>query len=164
MKVRKHYMPSDETIYTKTGTDVVSVFTLSEDETKIVPCGKKNICKEVNSYRDSTDINVILHQLSINDSTMFNRIREGEFTSKEGAYFDTTVFPKTIHEFNRMVEISNKAYNSLPKEITDQFNSIDDFVKSDDNKLKAIFDSYNAKLIKNNETVENNNTEEKGDI
>ena len=166
LKIRRKYNPSDViTIFTKAGTSVVPVFSLSEDESKVVVVGKKNIAKEVDSFRDSTDINVILHQLSVNDTSMFERLQNGDFTAKEGMFFDSTVFPRTIREYKNMVSITNEVYNNLPKEITSQFNSIDDFVKSDDSKLKSVFDSYRVKIeAQNNENTEIIDNTQKGDI
>lgn len=158
MRIRKRYNEPQNTLYTTTGTAIVPVFALNEECTKVVQVGKKDVRKEIDSYADSTDINVILHQLRVGDSTIIERIGAGEFQAKEGSYFDTTIIPDTIEEARKLNQNIKDTYNSIPEEIRNQFNGIDDFVGSNDDRLQSVFDSYNAKF-KDNSSV----TEEKGE-
>lgn len=138
----KRFFDAPTIIYTEAGTSIVPVFELSEDETCVIEVGKKDIRKEVDSFRESTDINVILHHLSIGDYTMLARIKEGEFNSGENNYFDSTIFPQTLEEYHRMVQATTSYYNSIPEEIRSQFNGIDDFVGSSDDRIQSIIDSF----------------------
>lgn len=159
MRIRKRYNDPQPTLYTITGTEIVPVFALNEECNKVVEVGKRNVRKEIDSFADSTDINVILHQLRVGDSSIIERIGAGEFSAKEGQFIDTTFIPDTLEEARKLNQNIRDIYNSIPEEIRNQFNGIDDFVGSSDDKLQSIFDSYNAKISVNTSVI----TEEKGE-
>lgn len=162
MLFRNKYNPDDRVrIYSKAGTDIVPVFALSDDETMVIQVGKKSVRDEINSFKDSTDIEVIQKQLLCGNETIANVFNSGGFIAPENAFFDDSLFPQTMSEYKKIMAKAMSSYNSIPKEIRDQFNSINDFINASDDKLQTVFDNYNAKRILSSDSMVE--SKEKGD-
>ena len=156
MKFRNKYNPEDRMeIFTKAGTEVVPVFAMNETGDYVIEVGKRNICDEIESYKDSTDMAIITNQLLAGNVSVSQVFNNGGFYATENMFYDSTLFPQTMAEYQRIMRNAMSSYNSIPKEIREQFNSIDDFVSSSNDKLQNVFNNYfNKQSNKSNNIVE----------
>lgn len=93
-----------------------------------------DIKAEINSHASTCDMAYILSRLKVGDTSVL--------TTKEAAYGDFTVFPKTYAEMLQLVQSGEAAFESLPLDVRSQFdNSVTKWfasIGSDDwrNKMK----------------------------
>lgn len=153
---RNKYNPDDRIrIYTEAGTDIVPVFVLNDDQSAVIEVGKKSLREEINSFKDSTDYEVICKQLLVGNQTVTEAFNNNGFVAPANAFGDASLFPQTMSEYKRIMSSAMAKYNSIPEEIREQFNSVDDFINASNDKLQSVFDNYNAKLLaKNNSNVD----------
>lgn len=83
-------------------------FTLEES-------GKENTDEIIQSYRESTDIQVIINKVSQGDISVLNKAK--------GMYIDNTIMPKTYAEFLQMQIDSLNMFNDLSPDIRKKFNN-----------------------------------------
>lgn len=74
-----------------------------------------DIKAEINSYACTCDMAYILSRLKVGDVSVLS--------SKEGAYGDFTVFPKTYAEMLQLVQSGEDAFNSLPLDVRASFDN-----------------------------------------
>lgn len=74
-----------------------------------------DIKKEINSYRDQTDMSYILSRLMMGDDSVL--------TSKVPMYGDFTQFPRTYAEMLQLVQSGEDAFNALPADIRLKFDN-----------------------------------------
>lgn len=155
---RNKYKLDPHKFHSEAGTDIVPVFVLNDVGDKVIVCGKRSISEEVNSFAESTDINVIKKQLVCGNETIAEAFRSGMFAAKPEVFGDATIAPQYFTEYQRSMRIAREKYNTLPESIRKEFDSIDDFINADPDRIKTIIDNFNASL-----EVESDNTIKKGD-
>lgn len=79
------------------------------------PSDVVDIKKEINSYRDQTDMAYILSRLMAGDDSVL--------TTKTPMYGDFTQFPRTYAEMLQLVQSGEDAFNSLPPDIRLKFDN-----------------------------------------
>lgn len=79
------------------------------------PSDVVDIKKEINSYRDQTDMAYILSRLMAGDDSVL--------TSKVPMYGDFTQFPRTYAEMLQLVQSGEDAFNALPADIRLKFDN-----------------------------------------
>lgn len=79
------------------------------------PSDVVDIKKEINSYRDQTDMSYILSRLMVGDDSVL--------TSKVPMYGDFTQFPRTYAEMLQLVQSGEDAFNALPADIRLKFDN-----------------------------------------
>lgn len=81
----------------------------------LTECGKENIQEIINSHRDTCDMNFILHQLNLGNTSVLN--------VREGFYADLTGAPKTMAEALQIMIEGEQAFNQLPVEVKQKFDN-----------------------------------------
>lgn len=146
VKFRKKYDLKPIVINTEAGTDIVSVFALNDSETAVIKVGEKSIVDEINSFKDATDFNVIKKQLMCGNQTIAEAFKSGMFAAPESYFGDSTIAPEYFTEYKKIMRDAISKYNNLPKEIRDNFASVDEFINASDDTIKGIIDKYNTTL------------------
>lgn len=105
-------------IYTCPGSEIEVLYSpvVKDDGTiGLEVSGENNIQEEIDSYAESTDLNVIISRYMNGDMEALNRnmMNFGDFTK----------FPKTYAEMLQLQIDSNNLFNSLPNEIRQKFDN-----------------------------------------
>ena len=150
---KNKYKLSPHKFHSEAGTDIVPVFVLNDVGDKVIQCGKRSISEEVNSFADSTDINVIKKQLVCGNETIAEAFRSGMFAAKPEVFGDATIAPQFFTEYQRSMRIAREKYNTLPESIRKEFDSIDDFINASPDRIKTVIDNFNASLEVATDTV-----------
>lgn len=79
----------------------------------LVSTGVKNTYDEIQSFRDSVDINVIIKKYLAGDETVLNRI--------QGTFMDVTEMPKTYMDALNMTKRAEAEFDALPLSIKEKF-------------------------------------------
>lgn len=83
---------------------------------KLVKVGESDLYEEIQSHRDSVDINKILERcLNTGDFSVLNVM--------PSRFMDTTSMPKTLAEAHSMIKDAENYFNKLPVEIKNQYNN-----------------------------------------
>lgn len=128
------------------GEKVVDRYVLDEDSGKLVNAGKENIYESIQSFKDSTDINIILKQMEVGDDSRLH--------ARQGVYMDVSNVPRNASELHKASIVARSQFNALPEELRNQFGSFDEFIDSDSYTIQSVLDNYNAKLqISNNDNI-----------
>lgn len=77
--------------------------------------GEEDIQEMIDSYRDSTDMSFILHQLAIGNTSVLNQ--------KSPMYGDFTQVPKTLAEAQQMLIDGEAAFMQLPLDTRQRFDN-----------------------------------------
>lgn len=77
--------------------------------------GKENTDIIIDSYRDQTDINIIISRVRNGEVGLLNRVK--------GSYGDFTNLPKTFAEMLQLQIDSEKKFYSLPVEVREKFHN-----------------------------------------
>lgn len=110
-----------------------------------------DIQEEIDSFKDSTDINLIVTRFTNGDLNAIRNI--GVLDSEDKSIVDITVFPENIHDLHYATEVSEQFYNGLSDEVKSIYPTADDFYNNfDPNKIMA--------TQSDNKVV----TEEKGEV
>lgn len=80
---------------------------------ELVQTGVRNIYAEIQSHKDSCDINLILTRYAAGDSTALSRI--------QGVYADVTGMPKTYAELLNKVNDGKQIFEQLPLSVREKF-------------------------------------------
>lgn len=97
----------DKTVY-KPVIDDNGVLHLRED-------GKYNLYEEIQSYRDSVDLHLILERYANGDVTALSRA--------QGTYGDFTGFPTTYAGVLNLINDGRMYFDSLPLDVRNKFNN-----------------------------------------
>lgn len=81
---------------------------------ELVEAGQENLYDYIQSWKDSTDINVILARYANGDVDALSKV--------QGAYGDFTQFPRTYAELLNRVEQGKNMFMELPIEIREKYN------------------------------------------
>lgn len=120
----------------------------------LVETGKYSLYDEIQSYKDSVDLNKIIERFRITgDVNLLNQ--------RSGFYGDVSEFPKTYAEFLNTANIAREEFAKLPADIRAKFdNSVDKFIASiGSEEFNAIYNPIDPYDIK--EKVEEKKSEVK---
>lgn len=150
---RNKYKDEYKGIPSVTGDKIVDTYVLDEKTGNLVFAGKDNIYEYIQSFKNSTDINIILKQLEVGDDSRLH--------AKKGMYLDVSNLPKNATELHKSSIYARTQYNNLPQELRDKFGSFDEFINADGNFVRNVLDDYNNQLsLSNNDsTVDSNESE-----
>ena len=84
-----------------------------EGNIELVEAGRENIREKINSYKESTDISIIL-----------NRVAQGDLSGLQvnpGMYGDFTTVPKTYAEFLQLEIDAHTLFDKLPLDVRKEF-------------------------------------------
>ena len=143
---RNKYKLDPHKFHSEAGTDIVPVFVLNDVGDKVIQSGKRSISEEVNSFADSTDFNVIKKQLVCGNETIAEAFRSGMFAAKREVFGDATIAPQFFTEYQRSMRIAREKYNTLPESIRKEFDTLDDFINANPDRIKTVIDNFNASL------------------
>lgn len=105
-----------ERFYTNPGDPIVIKYFKQVDDDGhefLKECGKENLYDEIQSHKDSVDINVILSRYAAGDV--------GVLSKYQGMYGDFSKAPTSLVEVIQMVNESERAFMELPLSIREQF-------------------------------------------
>lgn len=88
-------------------------FRIVEGVETLVKTGETDVYERIQSFADSTDINIILARYLNGDITALNQ--------SNGAYFDATNYPKTYAELYDRVKAAETVYNNLPDKVKEKY-------------------------------------------
>lgn len=84
-------------------------------EIQLTASGKEDIQEYINSFRESTDMSYILHQLSLGNTAVLNQ--------KQMLFGDFTECPESLAEAQQMLIDGENAFYKLPLDVRQQFNN-----------------------------------------
>lgn len=87
---------------------------LDDGVLELVEAGQENLYDFIQSWKDSTDINVILARYANGDVDALSKV--------QGAYGDFTQFPRTYAELLNRVQQGKNMFMELPPEIREKYN------------------------------------------
>lgn len=88
---------------------------LDDGQIELVEAGKENTDEIINSYKESTDIQIILQRAAIGDMSGLN--------VKNPMYGDFTQVPKTFAEVLQLQMDSERLFNNLPADVRQKFDN-----------------------------------------
>lgn len=116
MKFRNKY--DRKVVFTCHGNEIEEEYELQVTEKGIkepVKVGEINVREEINSHRDSVDLNLLIARFNAGDTEALNR--------RAASYFDATELPKTLAEAYRIAENGKNVFDKLSPEIKEKFNN-----------------------------------------
>lgn len=141
--------PVRERYYINSGSPDRDLYILDGDH--LIKSGVENQQAIIDSYADSTDIQLIV-----------KRITEEEYdrlVNSRKVYMDTTVMPQTIADIKNQYRESLSMFNDLPEVVkSDLGGSFSKFVKMSDKDFEKFIISHSVKeapVSKESEVVEN---------
>lgn len=84
-------------------------------EILLSPSGKEDIQDYINSFRESTDMSFILHQLSLGNTAVLNQ--------KQMLFGDFTEVPESLAAAQQMLIDGEEAFYKLPLDVRQQFDN-----------------------------------------
>lgn len=100
------------------GSRVKTVYSskvLPTGEIALTPSGKEDIQDYINSFRETTDMSYILHQLALGNTAVLNQ--------KQMMYGDFTDVPESLAEAQQMLIDGEVAFYKLPLDVRQQFDN-----------------------------------------
>lgn len=105
-------------IFTCPGNEIEEEWELQVNEKGIkepVKVGEIDVHKEINSHRDSVDLNMLIARFNSGDYEALNR--------RVATYFDATEMPTTLAEAYRIAENGKTFFDKLNPDIKEKFNN-----------------------------------------
>lgn len=106
-----------ERVLTNVGSRIHDVYTAKYDERGsmyLEKTGEENIYDQIQSHKDSVDINVLLKRYENGETDVLSKV--------QGVFCDVTGMPRTYAEMMNIVNDSTAAFESLPVETRAKFN------------------------------------------
>lgn len=100
------------------GDPIVPTYSLVYDDDGtpgLKETGKTNLYESIQSYRDSTDIHVLLDRYRNGEVDVLSRV--------QGIYADFTEAPKTFADMLNLVNAGKEYFDSLPVAVKQQYNN-----------------------------------------
>lgn len=100
------------------GSRVKTVYSskvLPTGEIMLTPSGKEDIQDYINSFRETTDMSFILHELALGNTSVLNQ--------KQMMYGDFTEVPESLAEAQQMLIDGEAAFYKLPLDVRQQFDN-----------------------------------------
>lgn len=107
---------ADNSIKSNPGSPVRQLYApkvASNGSIELVEAGIEDSEAYINSFKDSTDIRVILARVAAGETELLNQ--------RKGVFGDFTSMPSSYAEFLQLQIDSNRLFNSLPTEVRQQF-------------------------------------------
>ena len=107
-----------KTIPTPAGDRFLDVFQekINKDGSKeIVKTGVTNVYELIQSEREASKIENILHSVAMGDLNVLNQ--------REGFYIDATEYPKTLMEAQNLVIKAENHFNEMPDDFREKFHN-----------------------------------------
>lgn len=89
---------------------------LGNGKVELLESGKEDIQELIDSYRDTTDMSFIVHQLMLGNESVVN-VRSGAM------YGDFTSVPSSLAEAQQMMIDAENAFYELPLDVRSQFDN-----------------------------------------
>lgn len=89
---------------------------LPNGQIDLIESGEEDIQEMIDSYRETTDMSFILHQLMLGDNSVVN-VRSGAM------YGDFTTAPQTLAEAQQMLIDGEQAFYQLPLDVRNKFDN-----------------------------------------
>lgn len=105
-------------VFTCPGNEVEIEYELQVNDRGIkvpVEVGKINVRDEINSYRDSVDLQILLQRYMNGEKDVLNR--------RAASYFDATDMPNSLAEAYKMAENGKSMFEKFSPEIKEKFNN-----------------------------------------
>ena len=80
---------------------------------ELVEAGKFNLYEDIQSHKDSVDINAIIERAAAGDMSVLQR--------RQPLYFDATEFPSTYAEMYQKIIDATEYFERLPLEVREKF-------------------------------------------
>lgn len=111
-------------MYSNPGSHFENVYELRivDGREKLVKTGQTNVYEHIQSFADSTDINVLIQRFMNGDTGALNQV--------QGQYFDSTQYPKTYAELYERVKAAEKVYDHMPSVVKEKYSSAQAFFEA----------------------------------
>lgn len=106
----------DFKVESKTGERIEPIYSAHYDEDGVLvlmQTGKRDVYDEIQSHKDSVDINVIMKRFQSGDTAVLNRV--------QGIYADYTGFPKDYQGILNTVVDAEQIFAALPVDVKNHF-------------------------------------------
>lgn len=113
-------------VVSRSGDSIIPVLSAEVDSDgsfKLVKTGEKNLYAEIQSHRDSTDINLIMKRFELGNDSVLHKT--------QGFYADIVDFPKTYAEMQQRFLDAQAAFDGLSLSDKEKFNmDVNQFISS----------------------------------
>lgn len=122
----------------------------------IISPKKRNLQEYIDSFKDSLDVNMLIHRFENGDITAL-----GDRSSL--VYGDISGMPDSIQEIYRLNKLAKEYFNELPNDLKSQFIDITDFYSSvGSERMAKSYEEYISSIKKAASEVSNVSTETVG--
>lgn len=118
--------------YADPGSKERELFIMDGDH--LINAGFEDTQALINSYRDSTDINLVLSRITEEE---YDRI-----VNSRRVYMDTTSFPQTLADIKNQYRDSEFLYNGLPDDVKKELGSLSKFSKMSDDEFAEFIQKH----------------------
>lgn len=118
MRNKNAKVSDPNTFVTCAGSRVKTIYSskvLPTGEIVLTPSGKEDVQEYINSFRESTDMSYILHQLALGNTSVLNQ--------KQMMFGDFTEAPESLAQAQQMLIDGEAAFYKLPLDVRQQFNN-----------------------------------------
>lgn len=88
----------------------------------LVKTGETNVFEKIQSFAESTDINVLIGRFLNGDQAALNQ--------RQGEYLDVTNYPKTYAELYDRVKAAESVYFNLPDKVKEKYSTPKEFFEA----------------------------------
>lgn len=121
-----------EHFYSPAGSDERELFIMDGDH--LINAGLENSQAIIDSYRDSTDLNLLLERISEEE---YDRL-----VSSRQVFMDTTAFPQTLADIKNQYNNSVVLFDSLPEDVKKELGTLNKFSKMTDSEFEQFILSH----------------------
>lgn len=118
MRNKNAKVSDPNTFVTCAGSRVKTIYSskvLPTGEIVLTASGKEDVQDYINSFRESTDMSYILHQLALGNTDVLNQ--------KQMMFGDFTDVPESLAEAQQMLIDGEAAFYKLPLDVRQKFNN-----------------------------------------
>lgn len=123
--------------YADSGSPERELFIMDGDH--LVTAGYEDTQALIDSYRDSTDLNVILSRITAEE---YDRL-----VNSRRIFMDTTAFPQTLADIKNQYMDSVEMFNSLPDEVKSELGTLAKFSKMSDSDFQEFILKHSVSPI-----------------
>lgn len=118
--------PEPQRFYHEAGSPDREMYILDGDH--LIVAGIENSQAIIESYADSTDLNLILKRITDEE---YERL-----INSRRVYMDTTAFPKTLSDIKNQYRDSVAMFDSLPEDVKKELGTLNKFSKMSDGEFE----------------------------
>lgn len=115
-----------EHFYSPCGSEERELFIMDGDH--LINAGVENTQAIIDSYRDSTDLQLLLERITEEE---YDRL-----VSSRSVYMDTTQFPQTLADIKNQYNNSVVLFDSLPEDVKKELGTLNKFSKMSDSEFE----------------------------